>query len=584
MKPWEKYAAQVPQSEGQKPWEKYAEQPSQPSQPEEDSINDLNRKQQEALVAGNSDEAKAIGNAIKNKTYDQSSFIDKAKKQATNLATGMLSGAATLGRTALLPLSATGLLEKIDMQPATKEQMNQYARQEGADTDSIGYGAGKLGSEIAGTAGTGALLGGALQAAKLGAIAPGLVQAIKTSGFAGKGVPLLQKMIGGGITGAAATGLLDPSLSSVATGGAIGAALPGVGPALGAIARGTGSLASSALGKTTGAGQEAIKAAVEAGKAGGSAAESFKAGLRGNSNADDAVELVKAGIKNIKDQRNAAYRSGMFDISKDATVLDINPIKDAALNASKMGAFKDAIKDPATVKKVKEAQTLIRDWGRKGDDYLTPEGMDALKQAIGSITESIPYEQKTARNALTQIYNSAKNSISEQAPTYNKLMSDYGADTKSIKEFERVFSAGDRSASDSAARKLIMSMRDNQNSKNQLLGQLEERGGTQIKPLLAGEALSQKIPNGLGGALNSLSNIGAFSVGGLPGVAANSLLSSPRVIGESAFLLGKLTGRPTASMRSIIEKMPAKDRALLFQRLNLPVTLSGGDRSGTNNY
>lgn len=109
----------------------------------------------------------------------------------------------------------------------------------GADPESMAYGAGKLGAEIAGTAGVGGALAkpvGAVLGKVTPSVAPSVVRALQTSGMTtgGRGAADLALRTGAGAAvGGVSAGMVDPSQAD--TGALIGGMLPGAVKAAGAV-------------------------------------------------------------------------------------------------------------------------------------------------------------------------------------------------------------------------------------------------------------------------------------------------------------------------------------------------------------
>lgn len=154
------------------------------------------------------------------------SLFDKIKQGAGNLAAGAVRGAGSIGATLLAPvdmakdaLDGKGL--SLESNRQRRSDMDDGLQTLGAQPDSLLYKTGKLGGEIAGTAGAGGLVANGARA--IGASAP-LVDAIASGGFSGGGNALV-RALGGAISGAATAGLVDPH--EAGTGAVIGGALPG---------------------------------------------------------------------------------------------------------------------------------------------------------------------------------------------------------------------------------------------------------------------------------------------------------------------------------------------------------------------
>jgi hypothetical protein len=143
-----------------------------------------------------------------------------------NLAAGLVRGAGSIGATILAPkdiisdaLDGKGLT--LESNRKRRADMDATLRDVGADTDSLQFRVGKLGVEVAGTAGAGGVVANGARA--LGA-APEVVSAIGSGGFAGGG-NALTRAAGGAINGAATAGLVNPE--DAPKGMVVGSVLPG---------------------------------------------------------------------------------------------------------------------------------------------------------------------------------------------------------------------------------------------------------------------------------------------------------------------------------------------------------------------
>lgn len=185
--------------------------------------------------------------------------LDSIKKGAVNLAAGALRGAGSIGATILAPVDM--ISDAMDGKGLSLDS-NRKRRADidsglsylvGSDPDSLAYKAGKLGGEVAGTAGMGSVLAGGVRAAAPAAEAAGMsgpalqriANAVETGGFR-TGAPRAQSLAemasnagvratGGAVTGGASATLVDPEHAG--TGALVGAALPGALGVLGTTAR-----------------------------------------------------------------------------------------------------------------------------------------------------------------------------------------------------------------------------------------------------------------------------------------------------------------------------------------------------------
>lgn len=485
--PWEKYQSNAAQS--YMPWERYAV--PQPSSKESGMSQD-------------------VGNVL----------------------AGAAEGAGQIGATLLSPIDWAA--KKIGIENSAlfpedrRKAIVEGLRELGAKPESVLYQAGKIGSEIAGTAG----IGGAL--AKGAQFAPALAKSLQAGGFA-RDVGLGTNIAAGAISGGAAAGLTG---GDVGTGALIGGGLPagvaGIKKAVPAI-----------LGMTTGAGGESIKQAFSAGKRGGEAANKFTQNMRGDVPVTQVLDDVNANLSEMGARRAAQYREGMAQVSGDKSVLAFDGIDSAMKNAYDMATYKGVVKNVGAAKKLQEAYDAIGKWKQLDpEQFHTPEGMDALKQNIGGILESIPFEERTARNAVGEIYNAIKREINKQAPTYSKVMKDYSNASELIGEIRKTLSNKPNASVDTQMRKLQSLMRNNvatnYGNRMDLVREMESQGGREVIPSIAGQALNTWTPRGLQSATTIPASLLGYSAGGL-GLAGVGLLgASPRLMGEAAYGTGRL--------------------------------------------
>jgi len=329
-----------------------------------------------------------------------------------------------------------------------------------------------------------------------------------------------------------------------------------------------GGLTKQALGLTTGVGGEAIGQAYQAGKVGGDAATSFKENLTGKVEPTAVLDVAKQNVAELGRQRQTAYRANMENIKGDKSILNFDGIDKALTDAQAKVAFKGKIKNEAAAQKLSEVEAKVNEWKSLDPaEYHTPEGLDALKQSIGETLESIPFESAQQRMVIGDVYNAVKGEINKQAPTYAKTMKAYSEATDQIKEIEKALSLGKKASVDTAMRKLQSLMRNNvQTNYGQRLNlakQLEETGGQQLMPALAGQALSELTPRGLQRATSIPTSLGAFSVGGLPAALAYGAVSSPRLMGGAAYG----TGATARGLLNVQNRLPELDYPTMFNLL-----------------
>lgn len=167
-------------------------------------------------------------------------LLEKYADYAKNTTLGAVRGAGSIGATLVAPYDiakdyAAGKGLSLDSNRQRREAIDAGLREMGADTESMGYGIGKVGAEIAGTAG----VGGAL-AKPVAGVAPKLAAALQSGGMTANGGNMATRIAGGAITGGASAGLVNPEYA--ATGAAVGGALPPAVKLAGALGKGVGGL------------------------------------------------------------------------------------------------------------------------------------------------------------------------------------------------------------------------------------------------------------------------------------------------------------------------------------------------------
>lgn len=167
------------------------------------------------------------------KMLGKESTIAKDVKQGLgNLLAGAVRGAGSIGATIMRPFETGAENDQ------RRQKMDDALQSFGAEPDSWMYKGGKLGGEIAGTAGAGGLI-----AKPVAMFAPKLAQAISSSGFTAGGAGIGTRVAGGAISGGAQSGMVgDSPLVGAAVGGALPPVAKGVGMAGAAVGRGVMSM------------------------------------------------------------------------------------------------------------------------------------------------------------------------------------------------------------------------------------------------------------------------------------------------------------------------------------------------------
>ena len=311
-----------------------------------------------------------------------------------------------------------------------------------------------------------------------------------------------------------------------------------------------------ALGLSTGTSAETVERAAKAGFQG---ERPFIEQLRGQADMMQPLEDARHNLNVMRQNRSQAYRSGMVDITGDKNVLSFNDIDNALAKTKAELEFKGKVKDDKAMAFRNEIAKEIELWKKENPaEYHTPEGLDALKQRIGAIVDSVPYEERNSLRIGKNIYDSIKGTISKQAPKYAEVMRDYAEASDQIKEIEKALSLGNKASADTAMRKLQSLNRNNvyTNYGNRLnLAQtLEAEGGRPFINALAGQSLSSPTARGMAGTVEGMTAVtGLFN----PAAWAAIPFQTPRVVGEGAYLAGR-AARPVYQAGQAMGATPAK--------------------------
>lgn len=360
--------------------------------------------------------------------------------------------------------------------------------------------------------------------------------------------------------------------------------LKGAGKVAGVI----GDAAVEGLGVTTGGGSAPIRTAFDISKeaAGpqGFAMRSqeryrrLRDAMRGKADGDALHAEAQEALATLQADAGALYekrKSGPTGWANDTTVLNFQPIRDTfdkvygSLFNRQTGMSK--VTDSAQMSKIEKIKEKIAEWEANPAGH-TLEGLDDLKQAIWGL-KGTP-DQRQLNRVADSLYGRIKDIVNKQSDTiyqgqpnqYRMAQRDYEKTRGIIEEVERSLSLKDRGSTDTAVRKLLSVMRDNvqTNYGQRVKGVeiLEDLGGANIMPDLAGMSLASKSPRGLmravagadllgaGGAALALNPQFAWALGLLP-------LTSPRLMGEGAVAAGRAAGAYDKFIGQHAAKAPA---------------------------
>lgn len=348
-------------------------------------------------------------------------------------------------------------------------------------------------------------------------------------GYIAKGAGLGGKIARGAAVGGA-TGELNAlgNDGDVVTDTLVGAGVGGALPLAGAVVKGAGKVGSKILGKTTGAGDKAIEDAFKAGKTGNT---TFINKMRNPDDIDEVVGKAMKSLDKIKQARNMAYDESITVLRRDPTKLDIDPvIRDVKRLISAEGGGSEYLVGDEAKKVLSKTKDILNKFYKDKPRHNTA-GFDDLKKAINDI-KTTPGEN--AERLKNEIANSIKHQIMKQNPSYKQVMDDYARDTANIDTLKQTFSLDKRANLETTLRKLQSVTRNNANTdygyRAELLKKIDPTG--EIYDAVSSNALNSWSPRGL-----VSSGVAGAGVATLNPALLSA--SSPRLVGESAYLLGK---------------------------------------------
>lgn len=307
-------------------------------------------------------------------------------------------------------------------------------------------------------------------------------------------------------------------------------------PVAGKISKTGLNLGSKALGMTTGSGEGVISRSFDAGKR---KSKVFLDNLRGKVSQEQIVGQAKQSLRDMVDANQDLYKSNMAKAFDDTRRLDlknvVQNIKDVINQETLSGSLPLSGDEKAVIEK---SSDFIKP-ALKERSLQTTKGLDKIRQKIYDITTQ---PGTNAHRIKKSIENSIKDTISEQRPEYRKALQTYAQNKSEIDEIARTFSLKDNNAVDTAMRKLQSVGRNNVQTnygyRNSLMDNLDFGGN--LQDAIAGQSLRSWMPRGAAGRIIGTANLATAYAKDPITTAGYALVSSPRVVGESAYSLGRL--------------------------------------------
>lgn len=354
--------------------------------------------------------------------------------------------------------------------------------------------------------------------------------------------------------GSTAESILGAGLKGGATGAAVGSALPIAGAASGAVSRFFGRTGSEVLGRTTGAGEFAIREAFNNPNVSKFAKRAGKEGSEGLMT--EALDEAQKGLSKLAEERSSGYLGQLEKIKLDKRSLDsitqavrgrarellgehdISLVEGKLLN--NLDFADSAIEGGQN--SVQKAFNSVMSWTDN-----TPAGLDRLKKKLGKFYNAIPREGAgDARSIVLDLRNSVDSALKSNVNGYEEMTRGWREATDLIDEIQGTLSLKDTASRDTAIRKLMSTMRQNNELRLELLRTLSGASGKDIVGKIAGATLASRTPRGLAGTLTpTAAGLTAISIApaAIPGLILYLAATSPRLMSEFVSVLGKFKGK-----------------------------------------
>ncbi len=278
----------------------------------------------------------------------------------------------------------------------------------------------------------------------------------------------------------------------------------------------------------TGAETESVLRAAKGTKA-------FRQGMRGKVNQEIVYDEAQSALDKMLETRRMEYKAKLPELQQSNVRVDIISLKDE-LNKQlssfgvkfEKGKIIRSTLDRSSIKDAERVIDMIDNWGIQPRD-LTPEGLDMLKRNLDSFYS--PNKNITA--FITPLRKKVKELIISEVPGYGEQMQKYEQWSSLIRDIRQNLSMGERSSIESGIRKLMSSMRDDNEFRRSLIQELEKMGQGNLLDQIAGLRMKGIVPLQHGGTqlvgAEILSAIITGDVRTLVGIP----LSSPRLMGEA---------------------------------------------------
>lgn len=297
-------------------------------------------------------------------------------------------------------------------------------------------------------------------------------------------------------------------------------------------------IAKQILGKSTGAGSDAIEMAAT------TSSQKFKDAMRNKVTETQIISDLKDAVKTVQDNRAAAYTKQLGALDNTIVVPKL-PVGQSLMNEFSnfrispqtglhdldfSNSFLKGSTRAADRKLIQDATNDISLWNDQ-----TPAGMDQLKRMM------YDYAKDASPDVAPLFYRlggTVKGQLETGVPGYRQMTADYSKASDMLNDVNRELSVNALNPGTTIT-KISGALNRRDDYRKMLIDMLDNAAGSELHPTIAGYNLRKAVPSGLQGvAATSIPAMAAYA--SHPAVAVGSVLASPRAVGEGLALLSTL--------------------------------------------
>lgn len=323
-------------------------------------------------------------------------------------------------------------------------------------------------------------------------------------------------------------------------------------------------------GALTGTSGETIEELFRAVRRGGDEATNATNALRKQTTPEQIGNSIKDSVDTVKTARNEAFKQDFNAIRNE--IVDTSKIKQGvndSLNKFNIST-KDGVLDftNSKLRTVPAAQTKLQNAYdeviRFGDD-ATLEQIDTSRQALKALRLSGDDASANVANAMIDEATDIIRTAGSQVDGYKKLLGEFAESSDFLDNLTKGLSAGDKASIDQTYRRVITSLKTNNEARLSLVKELDEATGGNLLATIAGQQLSEELPRGIFRQIAAGMAAGGIVTGGLSTSLLPTLVfASPRIVGETIRALGL-----TAKKADIVIKAISDARKALSKTFNV---------------